>query len=203
MEGSCSRARIIAYVKLFFWKRLEGKQLGFVVYGFNLQRLWFLWIMASKPSTLNATSFPGSSLYLEVEGGPWERGSTERTCKLCSLVQVNKWYCYIARLSRDKMSNVIGWFLFTCPRSNPNASRPGYNCAVVVRMALCLFVFAKWLFKGKSKYITKHLMYGPSGNLLVLFSLESWCFPRLLLGKHQDSRENKTNCFPRDHTLTV
>ena len=22
-------------------------------------------------------------------------------------------------------------------------------------------------------------------------------------GKHQDSRENKTNCFPRDHTLTV
>ena len=31
---------------------------------------------------------------------------------------------------------------------------------------LCLFqvVFAIWLFKGKSKYITKHLMYGPSGN---------------------------------------
>ena len=22
-------------------------------------------------------------------------------------------------------------------------------------------------------------------------------------GKHQDSRENKTNCFPRDHTLSV
>ena len=29
---------------------------------------------------------------------------------------------------------------------------------------LRLFVFAVWLFKGKSKYITKHLMYGPSGN---------------------------------------
>ena len=26
---------------------------------------------------------------------------------------------------------------------------------------------------------------------------------RLRLGKHQDSRENKTNCFPRDHTLSV
>ena len=26
--------------------------------------------------------------------------------------------------------------------------------------------------------------------------LESWCFTRLRLGKHQDSRENKTNWFP-------
>ena len=26
---------------------------------------------------------------------------------------------------------------------------------------------------------------------------------RLRLGKHQDSRENKTNCFPRSHTLSV
>ena len=25
-------------------------------------------------------------------------------------------------------------------------------------------VFATWLFKGKSKYATKHLMYGPSEN---------------------------------------
>ena len=46
-------------------------------------------------------------------------------------------------------------------------------------------------------------MSGPLGNQLVLFSLESWCFPRHRLGKHQDSREDKTNCFPRDLTLTV
>ena len=46
-------------------------------------------------------------------------------------------------------------------------------------------------------------MSGPSGNQLVLFSLESRCFPRLRLGKHQDSWENKTNCFPRDLTLSV
>ena len=46
-------------------------------------------------------------------------------------------------------------------------------------------------------------MSGPSGNLLV-FSLESLCFPRLCLGKHQDSRENKTNrSVPRDLTLSV
>ena len=31
---------------------------------------------------------------------------------------------------------------------------------------------------------------------LVLFSSESWCFLRGGLGKHQDSRENKTNWFP-------
>ena len=52
--------------------------------------------------------------------------------------------------------------------------------------SLCLLLFAIW----KSKYVTKH-------------SLESWCFPRLRLEKHQDSRENKTKCFTRDHTLTV
>ena len=57
--------------------------------------------------------------------------------------------------------------------------------------------------KRKPRHITKHLMSGPSGNQLVLFSLESWCFPRLRCGKHQDSRENKTNCFPRDLTLSV
>ena len=28
---------------------------------------------------------------------------------------------------------------------------------------------------------------------LVLFSRKSWCFPRRSRGKHQDSRENKTN----------
>ena len=33
------------------------------------------------------------------------------------------------------------------------------------------------------------------GKQLVLFSRESWCFPRRNRGKHQDSRENKTNWF--------
>ena len=42
-------------------------------------------------------------------------------------------------------------------------------------------------------------MSGPWGNQLVLFSLAVSC----RLGKYQDSRENKTNCFPRDLTLSV
>ena len=43
----------------------------------------------------------------------------------------NKYVCYIARLSLNKMSTVIGWFLVTCPWSNSNVSQPEYNCAVV------------------------------------------------------------------------
>ena len=71
--------------------------------------------------------------------------------------------CYIARLSLNKMSTAIGWFLITCPWSNSTVSRPGYNCEVVA-CTPSLFVFAIWLFNGKSKYITKHLIYSPSGN---------------------------------------
>ena len=36
--------------------------------------------------------------------------------------------CYIARLSLNKMSTVIGWFSVTWPWSNSNVFRPGYNC---------------------------------------------------------------------------
>ena len=45
---------------------------------------------------------------------------------------MNIHHCYIARLSLNKMSPVIGWFLITYPWSNSNVSRPGNNyCAVV------------------------------------------------------------------------
>ena len=64
---------------------------------------------------------------------------------------------------------------------------------------VCLFVcFDHPLDAG---CITKHL--SSLGKKLVLFSRESRCFPRLRLGKHRDSRENKTNCFPREQSLSV
>ena len=44
-------------------------------------------------------------------------------------------------------------------------------------------------------------MYAPEGN--SLFSRESQCFPRRSTGEHWDSRENKTNYFPREETLSV
>ena len=47
---------------------------------------------------------------------------------------------------------------------------------------VCLFLLYDCLIKGKFKYITKHLMYGPSGNYLVLIN---------------------RNCFLRDHALSV
>ena len=47
-------------------------------------------------------------------------------------------------------------------------------------------------------------MSGPEGNQLGLFSLEFGCFPGLCLGKHhEDSQENKSNCFSQDLTLSV
>ena len=41
------------------------------------------------------------------------------------------------------------------------------------------------------------------GKQFVLVSRECRCFPRRSRGKHKDSTENKTNCFPRDQTLSV
>ena len=41
------------------------------------------------------------------------------------------------------------------------------------------------------------------GKQLVLFSQESWCFPRRSGGKHQHLRENKLTGFQRDLTLRV
>ena len=105
------------------------------------------------------------------------------------------------------MNTVIGWFLVTCPRSNSNVSWPGYNCAVVARtpnttacdQCLCLFVFAIWLFKGKSKYMTKHLIDGPLGKL----TLASFVFPQLCLAEHQDSWENKTVSLRNIHWVYI
>ena len=144
----------------------------------------------------------------------------------------------IPRLSLNKASSVIGWFLVTCPWSNTNVSRPNpdlvsfagaragvtqrspsprgcfkptyipfplfcafvcldqwasrlvviawgrgalrdsgrperlrrrliptgiqfRSCSPLSCLFICLFVLL-WLLKGKSKYITKHLFYGPS-----------------------------------------
>ena len=46
-------------------------------------------------------------------------------------------------------------------------------------------------------------MYNKVVNVLSLRKLVSFVFPQLYLGKHQDSQENKTNCFPHDLILIV
>ena len=45
--------------------------------------------------------------------------------------------------------------------------------------------------------------YNKTLNVRSLGKPVSFVFPRLRLGKHQYSRENKTNCFPRHLTLSV
>ena len=72
---------------------------------------------------------------------------------------------------------------------------------VLLQVPSRLFWFAPvillLLLKWKSRNITKHLMPGPSGKQLVLFSPEFWCFPR------RTGLSGKQYCFPRDLTLSV
>ena len=54
----------------------------------------------------------------------------------------NEKYCYIPRLSPNKTSTGIGWFLVTCPWSNSNVSRPRYHRGVACASnttVVCLF----------------------------------------------------------------
>ena len=80
---------------------------------------------------------------------------------ICSLI---KPFCYNYTQTFTQQNSVIGWFLVTCPWSNSNVSRPGYNCAVVAHAPNTTACFCHMIVKGKFKYITKHLMYGPSRN---------------------------------------
>ena len=81
----------------------------------------------------------------------------------------NKCCCYIPRLSLNKTSTVIGHV--------QNMLKPVGLMTVNEEVVLSLFLLCD-LLKGKFKCITKHLMYGPSGNQLVFFSLKSLKFPR-------------------------
>ena len=63
---------------------------------------------------------------------------------------------YRARLSLNKMSTVIGWFLVMCPWSNSNVSRRNQD-TIAQLLPVCLRHFP-------IIYITKHLMNSPSGN---------------------------------------
>ena len=59
------------------------------------------------------------------------------------LYDSNKGCYYIARLSLNKLSTVIGWFLVMCPWSNSNVSRLGYTIAQLLpARRLRLFVFS-------------------------------------------------------------
>ena len=88
--------------------------------------------MFSSTSSRETLSFSGSKIH-----------SSPRDQSLSVNWQVIK-CCYIARLSLNKMSTVIGWFLVTCPWSNSNVSRSGYNCTVVARtpsLFLCFLLY--------------------------------------------------------------
>ena len=62
-----------------------------------------------------------------------------------------------------------------------------------------LFCYRYMSVEGKVWTYNKAFNEWSLGKLVSFVS----CFPRLRLGKHQDSRENKTSCFPRNYTLSV
>ena len=88
--------------------------------------------------------------------------------------------CYIASKTFTQQNEHCDWLILGhVPLIKFKCTRPGYNCAVVALTPN----FAIWLFTGKSKYITKHLMYGPLGNVV------SFVFPRVLMFPLTSSQE--------------
>ena len=76
--------------------------------------------------------------------------------------------CYPAR---DTLQHVVkAWWKVAWQKAGKHCqfSLSGIN---TTRVHLFLLSLLKW----KSRNITKHLMSGPSGNQLVLFSLDFWC----------------------------
>ena len=79
----------------------------------------------------------------------------------------------------------ISWF------SELNLCSYKYRVHCFDALRLSIFFCCYWsMLKWKSRNIIKHLMSGPSGNQLVLFSLESWCFPRLRLRYQNSGKQN-------------
>ena len=99
--------------------------------------------------------------------------------QLSNLFTVANLYCYIARLALNKMSTVIGWLLVTCPWSNSNVSRPGFNCSVVARTPTLLVGFC---------YMNV-LIYNKTLNAWSLKKIVSFVFPRVLMFPSTSSRE--------------
>ena len=65
-----------------------------------------------------------------------------------AVIFIKKINFFIPRLSLNKTSTMIGWFLAMCPWSNSNVSQPGYNSGV----AACT------KYNRNIQYITKHLI---------------------------------------------
>ena len=80
----------------------------------------------------NAANNRDTSLVLRLEALHFLSSFVKSYVFLARYTATNNLYCYIPRLSHNKTSTVIGWFLVTCSWSNTNVSRPGYNSAVVV-----------------------------------------------------------------------
>ena len=74
------------------------------------------------------------------------------------------------------------------------------KCSGLVKNKFAITRFFPLYYCWDQEYDTLNVR--SRGKQLVLFSRESWCFLRRSQGKHQDSRESKTNWFPERPDIT-
>ena len=60
-----------------------------------------------------------------------------------------------------------------------------------------VFIFLAIIPHAKLSYVPKKNNYTLPWQTVSFAFLASSCFPRPRLGKHRESKENKTNCFPQ------
>ena len=113
------------------------------------------------------------------------------------MILIRRWKSFKMRRNKEssyQMRRVSFYLILWQEQASWNTSR-------VVSYIKCFsFVWKNWwsywLTSSRKMSGRYTLNVRSRGKQLVLFSRESLCFPRLRLGKHRDSRENKTNWFP-------
>ena len=100
---------------------------------------------------------------------------------------MNKSYCYILRLSLNKTSTVIVWFSVT----DLIQTYPDRN--TIPQLLPAPDVLLR-LWKEKSKYITKHLLYGSKGNSCFVFPRVLMMFPKCGHGLKRHFLKNSLCC---------
>ena len=95
----------------------------------------------------------------------WQRANAQNVTFWISL----QWPIYIVIYLDFHSTKWALWLVDSCSHAPDKIQMYPDRDTIIAQLLparrLCLFVFAIRLFKRKSKYITKHLMYGPSGKV--------------------------------------
>ena len=104
------------------------------------------------------------------------------------ILSKRNWFLNVIELQKNR-------HLIQRPSTKPHAATVSNK--FVILWTACVPWYLLCLLTTRSAFLRYYTLNVRSrGKQLVLFSRESWCFPRRSRGKHQDSRENKTNWVP-------